>query len=84
VSLKKINTTAVLSLSGVDMTLDMGIIPLSVNTGVGFGVMVRHLELDIKDIEVMFLNDTFDTSVAALVVRIIKNSLPNIINKAVV
>lgn len=84
VSIKKINTTAVLSMTGVDMTLDMGIVPLSVDTGAGFGLAIHHIELDINAIEVMFLNDTFDTSVASLVVKIIKNSLPNIINKIAV
>lgn len=83
VSLKKVHTTAVLSLTGLDMTLDMGIVPLSANTGIGFGVAVKNIDLDIKQIEIMFLNDTFDTSLATLVVRLIKNSLPNIVNKAV-
>ena len=47
VSLKKINTTAVLSLTGFDMILDMGIVPLSVTTGIGFGLAVKHIDLDI-------------------------------------
>ena len=47
VALKKINTTAVLSLTGFDMILDMGIVPLSVTTGIGFGLAVKHIDLDI-------------------------------------
>lgn len=84
VSLRKIHTTAVLSLSEMDMTLDLGIVPLPTAAGVGFGIKVHHIELDIRQIEIMFLNDTLDTNLANFVVKLIKNSLPNIINKAVI
>jgi hypothetical protein len=83
IPLKKIKTTAVLSMQGVDMTIDMGIVPLSSPAGIGFTVAIKHIELDIKTIDIVFLNDTTDTNLASLVIRLIKNSIPNIVNKAV-
>jgi hypothetical protein len=46
-------------------------------------VAIKHIELDIKTIDIVFLNDTTDTNLASLVIRLIKNSIPNIVNKAV-
>ena len=83
-SIRKINTTAVLDLSEVDMTLDMGIVPLHATTGIGFAVAIKHIELDIGYIDIMFINDTIETNLASLVVTLVRRSLPTIINKALV
>ena len=60
----------------------MGIVPCKSNTGAGFSLHVNHIELDIRQIDVQFLNDTIDTNIVTLIINIIKSSVPNIVNKA--
>lgn len=82
ISLKKIHTTAIITLSQVDMNVSMGILPLMASGGAGFNLKIFHIELDIKNIDVKFVNDTIDTTVVQLIIRLIKSSIPNIVNKA--